>query len=89
MRTLDVYSFSILVRAAAVHRIFLIPYSADDVRGWYLDIDHSDNSLTREMHTKRDGLRVFKTADAAIKCVREAGWSGSIAVVVDKNASTE
>lgn len=82
MKPLDVDSFAGLARTASVHRVFLTPYPAIDGGGWYLDVDHKDHGLTRELHVKRGGVRVFKSADAAIKTVAECGFTGSVVVVM-------
>ncbi len=83
MKKLDVDSFAVLNRTGSVHRVFLTPYPAIDGGGWFLDVDHSDHGLTRELHTKRAGLRVFRTTDAAIKCLQqECDYTGPLAVVL-------
>lgn len=82
MKPLDVDSFAVLTRTGSVHRVSLTPYPAIDGGGWFLDVDHGDPGLTRELHTKRAGLRVFKTSDAAIKAVRECGYAGPVVVVM-------
>ena len=82
MKSLDVDSLAVLVRTGGVHRVYLTPYPAVDGGGWYLDIDHSDPGLTRQLHTKRGGLRVYKTSDAAIKSLHECGYTGSVVVVM-------
>lgn len=81
MKPLDVDSFAVLTRTGNVHQVFLTPYPAID-GGWYLDVDHTDHGLTRELHTKRAGLRVFKTSDAAIKALHDCGYAGPVAVVL-------
>lgn len=85
MKNLIVERFAGLVRTASVYRVFMTPYPAVDGGGWILDVDHSDHGLTRQMHAQRGGVRVFKTADAAIKAMHECGYAGSV-VVVMKNA---
>ena len=82
MKSLDVDSFAVLARTGSVHRVFMTPYPAIDGGGWFLDVDHTDNGLTRELHTKRAGLRVFATSDAAIKALHECGYTGSVVVVM-------
>ena len=85
MKSLDVDSFAVLARTGSVHRVFLTPYPAIDGGGWFLDVDHTDHTdhgLTRELHTKRAGLRVFMTSDAAIKALHECGYTGSVVVVM-------
>jgi len=71
-----------LVRTGSVHRAHLTPYPADDGGGWYLDIDHADGGLSRHLHSQRGGLRVFRTADAAIKALHDCGHTGSVVVVM-------
>lgn len=71
-----------LVRTGCVHRVFLSPYPEINGGGWYLDVDHSDPGLGRHVATQRGDFRVFKTADAAIRIVRETGFGGSFVVVV-------
>ena len=82
LKPLTIETLSALVRTGSVHRVFLTPYPAIDGGGWFLDVDHSDHGLTRELHTKRAGLRVFKTSDAAIKALHECGYAGSVVVVM-------
>ena len=82
MTNMTIDRFAGLVRTASVHRVFLTPYPAIDGGGWFLDVDHSDHGLTRELHTKRAGLRVFKTSDAAIKALHECSYAGSVVVVM-------
>ena len=82
MKSLDVDSFAVLTRTGSVRRVFLTPYPVIDGGGWFLDVDHSDHGLTRELYTKRAGLRVFKTSDAAIKALHECGYAGSVVVVM-------
>ena len=83
MQNLTLDRFAGLVRTTSVHRVFLVPYPAIDGGGWFLDVDHKDDGLTRQMHAQRGGLRVFKTADAAINALRESGYGGNTAVVMD------
>ena len=83
MKNLDIASITALIRTGNVHRVFITPYPAIDGGGWFLDVDHSDNGLTRQLHTKRDGLRIFKTTDTAIDTLRECGFRGSVVVVMD------
>lgn len=82
MKNLTLDRFAGLVRTASVHRAFLTPYPAIDGGGWFLDVDHSDHGLTRQMHSQRGGVRVFKTADAAIKALHECSYAGSVVVVM-------
>lgn len=82
MKSLDVDSFAVLARTGSVHRVFLTPYPAIDGGGWFLDVDHADHGLTRELHTKRAELRVFMTSDAAIRTLHECGFVGSVVVVM-------
>ena len=82
MKPLTIETFSALVRTGSVHRVFLTPYPAIDGGGWFLDVDHSDHGLTRQMHSQRGGVRVFKTADAAIKAMHECSYAGSVVVVM-------
>ena len=82
MKPLDLDSFAVLTRTGSVRRVFLTPFPAIDGGGWFLDVDHIDHGLTREHHTKRAGLRVFKTADAAINALRECSYCGPLAVVM-------
>ena len=53
-----------------------------DGGGWFLDIDHSDNGQTRQLHTKRGAVRVFKSADVAIRALHECSYVGPLAVVM-------
>ena len=82
MKNLDVETFAGLVRTASVHKVFLTPYPAIDGGGWYLDCDHKDHGLTRDYRTRRGGIRVFKTADAAITQMKECGYYGPVVVVM-------
>ena len=82
MKSLDVDSFAVLTRTGSVRRVFLTPYPVIDGGGWFLDVDHSDHGLTRQMHAQRGGVRMFKTADAAIKALHECSYVGPLAVVM-------
>ena len=82
MKSLDVDSFAVLTRTGSVHRVFLTPYPAIDGGGWFLDVDHSDHGQTRQLHTKRGGVRVFKSADVAIRALHECSYVGPVAVVM-------
>lgn len=82
MKPLTLDRFAGLVRTASVHRVFLTPYPAIDGGGWFLDVDHSDHGQTRQMNSQRGGLRVFKTADAAIKALQSCSYGGSVVVVM-------
>ena len=82
MKSLDVDSFAVLTRTGSVRRVFLTPYPAIDGGGWFLDVDHGDHGMTREVYTQRGGVRVFKTADAAIKALHECSYAGSVVVVM-------
>ena len=82
MKSLDVDSFAVLTRTGSVRRVFLTPYPVIDGGGWFLDVDHSDNGQTRQLHTKRGGVRVFKSADVAIRALHECSYVGPLAVVM-------
>lgn len=82
MKPLTTESLSSLVRTGSVHRVFLTPYPDIDGGGWYLDVDHSDHGQTRQLHTKRGDVRIFRTADAAIRVLRECGYGGATVVVM-------
>lgn len=82
MKDLTMDRFAGLVRTASVYRVFLTPYPAISGGGWFLDVDHSDHGLTRQLHTQRGGVRVFKSADAAIKALHECSYAGSVVVVM-------
>lgn len=82
MKHLTIESLSSLVRTGSVHRAFITPYPAIDGGGWFLDFDHSDNGLSRQLHTKRDGLRLFKNSDTAIATLHDCGFTGPVAVVM-------
>ena len=82
MKRLDFDKFTSLIRTGNVHRVFLTPYPAIDGGGWFLDVDHSDNGQTRQLHTKRGGVRVFKSADVAIRALHECSYVGPLAVVM-------
>lgn len=79
-------NFAALVRTHSVHRVYLMPYTAEDGGGWVLEVDHCDNEQTAKLHTKRGILRVFKTADAAIKAVQEAKFARSVVIVMPESA---
>lgn len=72
-----------LVRTRAVHRVFLQPYPGG---GWFIDVDHGDPVLTRELHSQRGGLRVFKSADAAIRALKECGYDKLVSVAMTEQA---
>lgn len=82
MKMLTIDSFSSLVRTGSVHRVFITPYPSIDGGGWFLDVDHSDNGQSRQLHTKREGLRLFKNSDTAISTLRDCGYVGPVAVVM-------
>lgn len=75
--------FAGLVRTAGVHRVYLTQYPSVDGGGWYLDVDHADNAVSRQLYTQRGSVRVFKSADAALRVLADAGYRGSIHVVLD------
>jgi hypothetical protein len=83
MKNLTLDRLAGLVRTASVYRVFLTPYPAIDGGGWFLDVDHSDHGLTRQMHSQRGGVRVFKSADAAINALHECSYGGPVAVVMN------
>lgn len=82
MKPLTIETLAALVRTGSVHRVFLTPYPAIDGGGWFLDVDHSDHGQTRQLHTKRAAVRVFKSADVAIKALHECSYAGSVVVVM-------
>ena len=82
LKPLTIDTLAVLARTGSVHRIFLTPYPAVDGGGWFLDVDHSDPGQTRQLHTRRGGLRVFRAADAAIQALRKCGYVGQLVVVM-------
>ena len=88
MKALTIETFRALVRTGSVHRVFLAPYPAIDGGGWFLDVDHNDHGQTRQLHTKRGDMRVFKSADVAIKTLHECSYAGPVAVVMEPNGNS-
>ncbi len=75
---LTIEDFGCLVRSGSATRVYVLEYTPEDGGGWLIDVDHCDSRRTTKLHTERGSLRVFRTADAAIKAVKEAGFSRSI-----------
>lgn len=87
MKDLTFERFAGLVRTGSVSRVFMLPYPAIDGGGWYLDVDHKDDELRRQVYTQRGAVRVFKTADAAIDLVRrQAHYTGDLRVCAEVQA---
>lgn len=82
MKDLTIELLASLVRTGCVQRVHLTPYPEINGGGWYLDVDHSDHGLGRHVATQRGEIRVFKTADSAIRVVRDTGFGGAFLVVV-------
>lgn len=83
IKHLKIENLAGLVRTGSVHRIFLMPYTADDGGGWTISVDHNDFGLSRELYSQRGYVRVFRTADAAFRALRECGYTGLVSVVMD------
>jgi hypothetical protein len=81
MQKLTIDMLEILVRLGAVAKVRIMRAGADD--GWVMVVDHKDAACTKEVHTERGDLRVFKRTDTAIRAARGAGWKGDIAVLGD------
>ncbi len=86
IQPLTIEDFGCLVRSGSATRVYISEYTPEDGGGWVVDVDHCDSLQTTKLHTERGSLRVFRTADAAIKAVKEAGFSRSI-VLVQSSAS--
>lgn len=52
--------------------------------GWVITIDHTGGKrgVGREFCTARGGIRIFKTSDAALGILEEAGYTGRIECVL-------
>lgn len=85
MKRLTIETFAALVRTGSVNRVFLVHYPAIDGGGWCIDIDHNDLEQTRSLNTKRGWLRLFKTADAAMRALKKCGYVGPVNVVTQRN----
>lgn len=85
MQALTINLLASLVRTGSVRHVFLKKYPEIDGGGWYLEFDHSDYHLTRQLYTQRGGVRMFKTAEAAIKTLDASGYIGNL-VIVGKTA---
>jgi len=70
-----------LVRTGSIKMAFLMPHPATDGGGWYIDTDHTDPEMSRQLYTQRGDLRIFKTADAAIAALQKSGFDGDVRVV--------
>lgn len=73
IQPLTIEDFGCLVRSGSATRVYVREYTPTDGGGWFVDVDHLDSRRTTKLHTERGSLRVFRTADAAIKAVKEAG----------------
>ncbi len=78
IQPLTIENFASLARSGSATRVYIREYTPTDGGGWFVDVDHLDSRQTTKLHTERGSLRVFRTADAAIKAVKEAGFSRSI-----------
>lgn len=85
MKTLTLDRFTSLVRTGSVRQVHLKQHPETDGGGWYLHVDHADYDLTCRLFTQRGGVRLFKTADAAIKTLDECGYVGHL-VIIGKTA---
>jgi len=81
MINLTIERMASLVRTGSIKRAFLMPHPAIDGGGWYIDTDHTDPGMSRQLHTQRGEVRTFKTADAAIAALQKAGFDGDVRVV--------
>lgn len=86
MKKLTIETLPSLIRTNSVRRATLVPYPAIDGGGWYLEVEHSDHGQTRELHTKRGDVRVFKSSDVAIKSLLDCDYFGPLAVVLKPEA---
>jgi hypothetical protein len=84
-KPLTIENFASLVRTGSVTRVYLREYTQEDGGGWFVDVDHCDRLQTTKLHTKRGSLRVFRTSDAAIKALKDAGFSRSIVIHLDSH----
>ena len=52
--------------------------------GWIVTVDHggSKRGIGREIHAARGGVRIFKSADAALSLLQESGFTGRIECVL-------
>jgi hypothetical protein len=82
MKKLTIEALQSLVRTGSVRRVLLMPSPAIAGGGWYLDVDHTDHGQSRELHTKRGELRVFKSADVAIKALLDCEYAGPLNVTL-------
>lgn len=86
MKKLTIETLPSLVRTSSVRRVLLMPSPAITGGGWYLEVEHSDHGQTRELHTKRGDLRVFKSADVAIKALLDCEYTGPLGVTLKPEA---
>lgn len=85
MKTLTLDRFTSLIRTGSVRQVCLKQYPEPDGGGWYIHVDHSDYELTSRLFTQRGEVRIFKTADAAIKTLDDCGYVGHL-VILGKTA---
>lgn len=89
MKKLTIETLPSLVRTNSVRRVLMVPYPAIDGGGWYLEVEHTDHGQTRELHTKRGDLRVYKTADVAIKAMQDCEYAGIFSIVLNPRKMAE
>lgn len=70
IQPLTIEDFGCLVRSGSATRVYISEYTPEDGGGWVVDVDHCDSLQTTKLHTERGSLRVFRTADAAIKALK-------------------
>jgi hypothetical protein len=85
MLKLNLDRMSSLIRTGSVKRVLA---KQDRPGGWRLVIEHADLGQTAELYSKRGDIRLFTTADALIRTMRVAGWTGDIAFVLQAQSAS-
>lgn len=78
-QTLDYDTFKTLIRAGAVEKVTLLRLEGG---GWFFLVTHKDPGTGADLCAARGGVRVFKTADAALRLLEGTGYDGRIECVL-------
>ena len=74
-QNLDFDTFRTLIRAGAVEKVTLLRLEGG---GWFFLVTHKDPGTGADLCAARGGVRVFKTADAALRLLEGTGYDGRI-----------
>lgn len=72
MQNLTIDRLASMIRTGSVTEVHANPNPMDS--GWIIDVGHHDPMLSNQVMTARGEVRVFKTADALIRTMVDAGW---------------